>query len=612
MDSTEPTPPLRLGELLGQGAVAAVHRVEDAHGNAYAAKILHDSHALDPSAVARFRQEAELMTALQHPNLVGVFGMTTVADRHALLLELVEGPTLQTMIATDAPMPESELIELGQQLAKGLGHAHAAGIIHRDLKPSNILVKDGHTPKIADFGMARATSFAGVDPGAFAILGTPDYMAPESLDPLAVDPRSDIYALGCILFEMATGHPPFSAATPFGVIDQHRQSPVPTVQGYSPGLCALIEACLAKSPADRPQAAATVAEALQRLASHEQSALAFTPSGPLQGESTCAACGQPLIPEAGVCMACGLVSVQLSPGNHTVLVTGPGEVGDKFDAKLRNRLVAWLSDNPGLRLSPKRLQKHIPRLPFTLATKLSQQSAEALRLSVERLGMQCDVLEGNQLRSEQMRAKAMKMAGRVVLITLASLAGIWSTPGAIFAAPLALFLAGLVGGLSQTRCVTQQLPPESKLPPQLGAAVSQLAQRMPAIDQPRHRHGLRAVVSRSVALARLPSTTQDLDQELAHAVDSATVAAAKLSELDRKLAGVDLAQPDDQTRAMLHARDTWAARLLELTATLDGFYARIRGADATQQAAQVQMAGDEDPLVQLRLRIESLEEVQTL
>lgn len=612
MDLTEPSPPLRLGDVLGQGAVAAVHRAVDQNGQVFAAKLLHDSHALDESAVRRFRQEAELLTALRHPNLVGVYGMSQIEGRHALLLELVEGPTLATLIATHAPMDEAKLLALAEPIAAGLAHAHSAGVIHRDLKPSNILVKDGHTPKIADFGMARATSFAGIDPGAFAILGTPDYMAPESLDPLAVDPRSDIYALGCILFEMACGRPPFSAATPFGVLDEHRHSPVPAVTGYSPGLSALIEACLAKSPADRPQSAKTVADALKRLASSGQSALVFTSGGQLQGESTCAACGQVIIPEAGVCMACGLVSVQLSPGKHTVLVTGPGEIGDKLDAKLRNKLVAWLRDNPGLRLDPKRLAKTIPRMPFTLAIRLAKPSAEALKLSVERLGMSCEVIAGNQLKSKAMRTKAIKMAGRVALIVLASLAGVWSTSGAVFVAPLALFVGSLIGGLSQTVCVTKTLPPQTSLPPMLAESVGNLAARMPAIDQQRHRHGLRAVVSRSVALARLNEGQAGFDEELAHAVNTATVAAAKLSALDRTLASTDLAQPDDHTRSLLHERDRWSARLLELTATLDGFYARMSSATQHQQTALATLEADDDPLAQLRLRVESLEEVQNL
>jgi len=605
------TAPLTLGTLIGQGAVAEVYRVNDATGRTFAAKLLHASHALDPSAVSRFRQEAALLTPLNHLNLVGVLGMVEIGGREALLLELVEGPTLAEMIATQAPMAEAQLLELGQAIAAGLAHAHAAGIIHRDLKPSNILVQGGHTPKIADFGMARATSFAGVDTEAFAILGTPDYMAPESLDPLAVDPRSDLYALGCILFEMASGRPPFSAATPFGVLDEHCHTPIPPVTGYCEGLCALIGACLAKSPADRPQSATTIVEALERLISHEHHALALTGSQ-LYGESTCAACGQPIIPEVGVCMACGLVSVQLTPGPFSLLVAGPGEIGDKIDTKLRNTLVAWINDNPGLRLSPKPMAKSIPRLPFTLASKISESSAHALTLSVERLGMHCETVRGGPFRSPNMRTKAKKIAGRVALIVMASLAGIWSTKGALFVAPFLLLLAISIAAIGQGKRVTKALPPADPLPPNLHAAVGELAKQMPAIDQPRHRHGLRAVVSRCVALARHPAAAADIDPELAHAVNTATFAAARLSHLDRNLAAIDLAQPSDQTRAVLHERDTWAARLLDLTATLDGFYARLSGAQVHKMAAQAKLESPDDPLAELRLRVESLEEVQGL
>jgi len=508
-------------------------------------------------------------------------------------------------------MSEAKLLELAHGIAAGLAHAHAAGIIHRDLKPSNILVRGGHTPKIADFGMARATSFAGVDTQAFAILGTPDYMAPESLDPLAVDPRSDLYALGCILFEMASGRPPFSAATPFGVLDEHCHTPVPPVKGYGEGLCALISVCLAKSPADRPQSATTIVDALERLISNEHHALALTGSQ-LSGESTCAACGQPIIPEVGVCMSCGLVSVQLTPGPCTLLVTGPGEIGDKIDTTLRNKLVDWIEDNPGLRLSAKPMAKKIPRLPFTLSTKISESSAHALTLSIERLGMQCETVRGSPFRSPGMRTKAKKIAGRVVLILIASLAGIMSSKGTLFVAPVMLIVAAVVSSLLQGKRMTKTLPAAAPLPQALQAAVGELAHQMPAIDQPRHRHGLRAVVSRCVALARHPAVAPDIDPELAHAVKTATFAAARLSHLDRNLAEIDLAQPSDETRAMLHERDTWAARLLDLTATLDGFYARLSGAQAQKIAAESKLKSSEDPLAELRLRVESLEEIQGL
>ena len=236
----------RIGPSLGVGAIASVVEVTGPTGERHAAKILHASQQLDEAAVARFEQEAELLARLDHDNLVRSHGFVEIEGQRMLLMELVEGPTLAQLIARAAPLPEQQLLELGRGIAAGLAHAHAAGIIHRDLKPSNVLVAsdDVHqVAKIADFGMARASSLAGVDRKAFMVIGTPDYMAPESIDPLAVDPRSDLYALGCILYEMGTGAPPFTAPTALGLLEQHRQAPAPRLPDhYSPGLRAVVEA----------------------------------------------------------------------------------------------------------------------------------------------------------------------------------------------------------------------------------------------------------------------------------------------------------------------------------------------------------------------------------
>ena len=419
-------------------------------------------------------------------------------------MELVEGPTLQEIIAREAPMPESRLVALALGIAAGLGDAHAAGIIHRDLKPSNVLVAGSQTPKIADFGMARATSLAGVDQNAFTVLGTPDYMAPECLDPLAVDPRTDLYALGCIIYEMATGQPPYAAATPFGVLERHRVDPVPELpDGYSAGLRALVTSLLAKSPADRPQAAATVVSSLERIATGNSAALVAV--GDEHGQSRCAGCGQALVLQVGVCMNCGLVTARVEPGSHTLLVVGPGEVPDKLDSALREKLVTWIQNNPGLRLDPGELIKRIPRLPFTLATGISEASGRALILSLEKLGFDCELVEGSSWRSESMRKKAGNLALRVVGIVAASSAGFagqmnWAT-AIIF--PLALIVAA---GITVRRATRRLTKPRAgggwrhcRRPFKSRSARSSAP--CPRIEQPRHRHGLRAVVSRALQLA---------------------------------------------------------------------------------------------------------------
>lgn len=238
-------------------------------------------------------------------------------------------------------------------------------------------------------------------------------MAPESIEPLAVDARTDLYALGCMLYEMLTGSVPFPAATPFGIIRRHREDPLPPLpDATSPALRALIESLLAKSPADRPPSATIVARRLELIAAG--GALALPAELPDSIGSSCASCGQPLVDHVAVCLNCGLPSVMLEPGSHSVVITGPGEVGDKLDAKLRQQLRAWLERNPQLGLAGgKWLEQRIPRLPVVFVTGIGQRSANAIVASLAALGLTAEALEGGGIRHRQVREKARKLSGRV-------------------------------------------------------------------------------------------------------------------------------------------------------------------------------------------------------
>jgi serine/threonine protein kinase len=406
----------RIGRLLGRGAVASVHEVQDAKGHKFAGKLLHASRDGDLSARARLAQEARLLEGLEHPNIVAVHGLARGVDEAAVewefvCMELVEGCGLDVLVARDAPMSEVRVAGFGRQLAEGLAHAHAHGVVHRDLKPANVLVADpdGDQPvlKIADFGMARASSLSGLDPGALTVLGTPDYMAPETLEPLAVDARTDLYALGCMLYEMLTGGVPFPAATPFGILRRHREDPIPRLPEHvSLGMRAMVESLLAKSPADRPASATIVARRLASIVDGE-SALVPMSSGADSIGSACASCGQPLVDHVAVCLNCGLPSATLERGGHSVVITGPGEVGDKMDSKLRQQLRRWLEQNPQLGLrGDKWLEKRIPRMPIVFVTRISQRSANAIVASLAALGFSAEAIEGGGLRHPKIRDKA--------------------------------------------------------------------------------------------------------------------------------------------------------------------------------------------------------------
>ncbi len=605
--------------------MASVHRVYVLDTEAvYAGKILHERHRRDPAAEARFAREAELARQLDHPNLVGVHGVAEIDGLRVLLMELVEGRTLANLIAHSAPVEEGQLIGLARGIANGLWVAHASGVIHRDLKPANIMLDEGEhgvVPKIADFGMARATSFAGGDRGALTVLGTPDYMAPEALDPLAVDPRTDLYALGCIMHEMGSGAPPFRGATPFAILEAHRSEPVPELPDrYSPELRELTRRLLAKQPGDRPQSASSVVDA---LASIENSEAGATSTALVRRQARvdmvaavagrCARCNRPLVPEVGTCFACGLPLVRLERGPLTMFVVGPGGVGEKLPSQIRDHLLAWVRANPSLGLDPTPLEYLIPRLPFVLARGIDHASAQALVPSLAELGVRAEFRRGGRFAHEAMLKKSALLGGRRSAIV----AAIGFAPAILHPALGFISLLGLtpvlpiIFGVTANRAAKPAMhvipPNRESLPDAIVARIEQLTQVVPRLAEARHREGLRAVVQRVLGLlVAMPEDRRaEVAGEMDHALNLAIVATTRMDELDRLMSqpGFDGAHPEH--RRDLHERDMWAARLLDLTATLDAL--SIRQAAAKARSAQPELA---EVLELLRANVEALEEVQ--
>jgi len=617
-------PGLRLDAEIGSGAIATVAKVIDPDSGAiYAGKILHDRHRRDEAANRRFLREAELSFRLHHDNIVRVFGTRPVEGRPALLMELVEGPTLADHLARSGPLPEAELLPLALGIARGLVHAHAAGVIHRDLKPANILLapeEGGWVPKIADFGMARASSFAGADKGALTVLGTPQYMAPECLEPLAVDPRTDLYALGCILYELATGQPPFGGATPFAVLDQHRKAPIPALpDGYGDGLRRLVTRLLAKASGDRPQSASAVVDALEGLrAPAEPGALAPRPAALASldpdavADGRCAGCGGAVLRETRVCFRCGLVQVVVERGDHSVFIVGPGTVSHKFDSDLRDRLLRWLRANEAVGLDPRALERRIPRLPFPLLIGVSQRSAQTLQASLRRIGIEADWSRGGRLSHRGIFRNTNKMAGRMMAICLAVVgAPMMVHPAfAVVTLPVLLLCLPFVYGLTLSRVsvpvVEVGTPTEHGLPPRVKARLDELHGVVAQIGERRHREALRAVVHRVIALSRdTPEVMQpEVEAEMEHAIALAAGASLKMDQLDRDIGAEGFDPADPKGRASMHQRDLWSARLLDLTATLDALTVRRAAARLATGAASLEDLGA------LRATVEALEEVQ--
>ena len=207
--------------LIGEGGMGQVYQATDTKLNRQVAlKILPEAFASDPDRLTRFQREAQVLASLNHPNIAQIHGIEETDDTRALVLELVEGPTLADRIA-QGPIPLDEALPIAKQIAEALEAAHEQGVIHRDLKPANIKVKDDGTVKVLDFGLAKAldTTTQG-DPSLSptltaaatqmgVIMGTAAYMSPEQAKGKVVDKRADVWAFGAVLYEMVTGRKAF-------------------------------------------------------------------------------------------------------------------------------------------------------------------------------------------------------------------------------------------------------------------------------------------------------------------------------------------------------------------------------------------------------------------
>ncbi|MGI5860897.1 MAG: serine/threonine-protein kinase [Myxococcales bacterium] len=263
----------RIERLIGAGGLGLVYGgVQPDIGKPVAIKVLRWEFANDPQQVRRLTAEAKSVNAIRHRGIVDIYSMGELPDgRHYLVMELLEGEPFDRFIERNAPLPALDVAAFVDELLDALGAAHRAGVVHRDLKPSNIfLVQPPHGArylKLLDFGFAKQTSMAGGDIAqtrSSVVVGTPLYMAPEQARGEMVSPRTDLYALGVIMFEMLTGKPPFSAASVYETIHLHLSAPIPRPsQSRGLGVAAfdeLIERLLSKDPKSRPASAEHVRE----------------------------------------------------------------------------------------------------------------------------------------------------------------------------------------------------------------------------------------------------------------------------------------------------------------------------------------------------------------
>ncbi|WP_037884931.1 serine/threonine-protein kinase [Streptomyces sp. NRRL S-646] len=270
----------QLEELLGSGAMGEVWRAADqVLGRPVAIKLLK---AADTADIERFRMEAQTTARLNHPHVVGVYDFGSDHGRLHLVMELVDGWTLARERSQRGTLAAQEAAAIAAQVAQGLSAAHRQGVIHRDIKPANVMLTTDRTVKITDFGIARFTDeSAGTATGTGKILGTADYLAPERALGRSAQPASDVYSLGCVLYELLTGRPPFTGTTSLAVVQQHVDAAPPPPHRLSAGiprqLSDYVLRLLAKDPAQRP----TAEGAAEWLGAQEWEANPTEPTEPL-------------------------------------------------------------------------------------------------------------------------------------------------------------------------------------------------------------------------------------------------------------------------------------------------------------------------------------------
>ena len=235
----------RVLEAMASGSMGVVYKAERIPvGKLVAIKFLHAPFANDSEFLGRFERETRVMSKLTHPNCVSVVDFGVWEGAPYLVMEYVSGTTLRALI-DNGPLPAKRALALVRQIAAALAHAHAQGVVHRDVKPANIMISEeigtGDHVRILDFGLARLRGAVGRDATqSNIVVGTPNYMAPEqTVGGGLIDARTDIYAVGVVLFEMVCGDRPFQAEDTLALLGMHRAAPIPRLADRMPGEVAL-------------------------------------------------------------------------------------------------------------------------------------------------------------------------------------------------------------------------------------------------------------------------------------------------------------------------------------------------------------------------------------
>jgi serine/threonine-protein kinase len=260
---------------IARGGMADVYLARDSKlDRPVALKVLSPELSRDPSFVERFRREAQSAAGLNQPNIVGIFDWGQEHGTSFIVMEYIDGQTLRDLIQRDGTVAPAQIADIGADIAAALSFAHQNGVVHRDVKPGNVLITTAGQVKVTDFGIARASGSNDGLTRTGAVMGTATYFSPEQAQGLAVDGRSDVYSLGVVLYEMATGQPPFTGDSPVSTAYKHVREDVVPPSRLVPQIPAELErvilTCLAKDPADRYQSADDVRADLLRFRRGQQ------------------------------------------------------------------------------------------------------------------------------------------------------------------------------------------------------------------------------------------------------------------------------------------------------------------------------------------------------
>ena len=295
MTATELQPGARLDQFtivreIGQGAFSDVFLAEDSTGRQVVLKCPHETIMGDVSTFDRFRRELDISRHLHHPGIQRSLEFTTDRSRPYMVMEYVEGETLRAYLHREKRLSVDQAVDFGRQLASAMAYAHSQGVFHRDLKPENVLVTPEGRLVVTDFGVALMAGARRLTWRWFSTaLGTPDYMSPEQIQGKRGDARTDVYAIGVILFEMLAGRVPWEGDNALSVMSQHLNAPVPALHELNPDVPPPIEGivrkCLRKAPDERYEDAASLESDLEKWRDLPLSQFIFGDESPVSRDS---------------------------------------------------------------------------------------------------------------------------------------------------------------------------------------------------------------------------------------------------------------------------------------------------------------------------------------